>query len=412
MASNWPRKRIVDIADKVGMGPFGSSIKVETFVSEGVPVVSGQHLRGFRLDESPGFNFITEEHAARLKNSNLFRGDVIFTHAGNIENVAFIPENSKYQRYVASQRQFYMRCNLKHVLPSWIVYYFRTHEGRHQLTANAASVGVPSIAQPVSYLRNLEVPVPPLDEQRAIASILDALDDKIELNRRMNATLDSLAQTIYRQMFGDGAAASSWSMGRLADIASFTKGVSYSSSELVNDSRTALVTLKSISRGGGYREDGLKPFAGGYKPEQRLLPGEVVVAHTDLTQAAEVIGRTARVSREPQFSNLVASLDLTVVRPRTTPYTNEYLYCVLTQRQFVDFAYGYTNGTTVLHLSNKALPEYPIRIPPADLVRRFSSLVQPMFRLSEVLGAQTRTLANLRDALLSKLMSGEVRVKP
>jgi type I restriction enzyme S subunit len=99
------------------MGPFGSSIKVETFVREGVPVISGQHLHSFMMEDST-FNFITLDHAERLKSANVARGDVVFTHAGNIGQVAYIPENSQYERYVISQRQFFMRCDRAQVTPS------------------------------------------------------------------------------------------------------------------------------------------------------------------------------------------------------------------------------------------------------------------------------------------------------
>src|SRR6185312_5998418 len=107
MEVEWPTATIGAIAERVGMGPFGSSIKVETFVPGGVPVISGQHLTGFMLEDNK-FNFITIEHANRLKNSNVRRGDVVFTHAGNIGQVAFIPDSSLYERYVISQRQFFM----------------------------------------------------------------------------------------------------------------------------------------------------------------------------------------------------------------------------------------------------------------------------------------------------------------
>jgi len=102
--SNWPSAKIEDIAEKVAMGPFGSSIKVETFVPTGVPVISGQHLHGSKVNDCIEFNFITEEHADRLKNANIKRGDIIFTHAGNIGQVAYVPEDSKFDRYVISQR--------------------------------------------------------------------------------------------------------------------------------------------------------------------------------------------------------------------------------------------------------------------------------------------------------------------
>ena len=89
--SQWPTAAIADISERVAIGPFGSSIKVETFVSNGVPIISGQHLHGTRVDDSPGHNFITEDHAERLSKSNVQRGDIVLTHRGNIGQVAYVP---------------------------------------------------------------------------------------------------------------------------------------------------------------------------------------------------------------------------------------------------------------------------------------------------------------------------------
>src|SRR5882672_9655264 len=161
MAPEWETALIQDLAERVAMGPFGSSIKVETFVPLGIPVISGQHLRGIRLDDVD-YNFISAEHAEKLANANVRRGDVIFTHAGNIGQVAYIPTSSAYERYVISQRQFYLRPNPQKVLPEFIAYYFTSKEGQHQLLANTSSSGVPSIARPVSYLRTIKIRVPPL----------------------------------------------------------------------------------------------------------------------------------------------------------------------------------------------------------------------------------------------------------
>lgn len=154
--SEWRTVRIEDVAEKIAMGPFGSNIKVETFVETGVPVISGAHLRGVRLKDGD-FNFVTEEHAERMKNSNVFCGDVIFTHAGNIGQVAYIPPNSQYERYVISQRQFYLRCDLSKADPAFISYFFHSNDGQHKLLANASQTGVPSIARPSSYLKTIEL---------------------------------------------------------------------------------------------------------------------------------------------------------------------------------------------------------------------------------------------------------------
>ncbi len=205
MADEWQIARIEDVSEKVGIGPFGSSIKVETFVSAGIPVINGQHLRNSRLEEEK-FNYITEDHADRLKKANVGRGDVVFTHRGNIGQVSIIPRNSKFERYVNSQSNFLSDAT-RDLLPDFLVYYFRSAEGQQALLSNASQVGVPSIAQPVSFIRRLEIPLPPLSEQRAIAHILGTLDDKIELNRKMNETLEAMARALFKSWFVDSTRA-------------------------------------------------------------------------------------------------------------------------------------------------------------------------------------------------------------
>ena len=156
------------------MGPFGSSIKVSTFVNDGVPVISGQHLNGTILDDKE-YRFITEEHAEKLSKANVQRGDVVFTHAGSIGQVACIPPTSQFGRYVISQRQFYMRCDISQISPSFIVHFFKTPEGQHQLLANTSSTGVPSISRPVTYLRSIEICIPPKTLWRQFDEIADGL---------------------------------------------------------------------------------------------------------------------------------------------------------------------------------------------------------------------------------------------
>jgi len=191
----WEVKTIEELAERVAMGPFGSDIKVSTFVPEGIPVVSGQHLRGTLLDDSE-FNFVTVEHADRLKRSNVQRGDVIFTHAGSIGQVAYIPEASRYDRYIVSQRQFYMRCNRALVSPFYITSYFKTPEGQHRLLANTSSTGVPSISQPVTYLRQLKMVVPPPALLKVFDVTVSELHLKMAENDHQSRTLATLRDTL------------------------------------------------------------------------------------------------------------------------------------------------------------------------------------------------------------------------
>ena len=291
-------------------------------------------------------------------------------------------------------------------------------------------------------LRALEILLPPLDEQRGIARILGALDDKIELNRRMSATLEAMARALFKSWFVDfepvrakaegrpsglppaldalfpasfeaselGAIPSGWGVGTLGDVAGSVRGRSYRSAELA-ESDTALVTLKSFARGGGYRPEGLKPYTGKYKPAQIVGPGELVIACTDVTQAAEVIGRPAIVPADPRFTTLVASLDTLIIRPRDASAAPvPFLYCLTSEPSFTQHTYAHVSGTTVLHLSKEAVPAFKFALPPSDLLRAFIGLAGPAFKRMTDLSGDSAATAAQRDALLPRLVSGEVRV--
>lgn len=192
---DWPIVTIQDIAEKVAMGPFGSNIKVSTFVSEGVPIISGNHLRGHFLEETE-FNYITEEHAERLKNSIVFSHDIIFTHAGNIGQVAMIPDGCKYNRYVLSQRQFYLRCDETKVVPELLLMFFHSTLGQHELLSYANQTGVPSIARPASNLKKIPFMCPPIQEQLLWQKQIHPFINSYLINRLENERLSALRDTL------------------------------------------------------------------------------------------------------------------------------------------------------------------------------------------------------------------------
>ena len=303
---------------------------------------------------------------------------------------------------------------------------------------NAGS-GVPTLNR--NHIHPLPVRVPPLFEQRAIAHILGTLDDKIEVNRRMNATLEAMARALFRSWFVDfdpvrakmegrdsglpkdiadlfpdrlvdselGEIPKGWESTRLDNVATITKGRSYRRRELVA-SDTALVTLKSFARGGGYRAEGLKPFGGVYKSEQVVQPGEVIVACTDVTQAAEVVGRSAVVGETSSFRTLVASLDVLIVRPKNAAPGRAFVYYVTGTENFVAHALARTTGTTVLHLSKDAVASFRFALPPRPLMERFEHCADSLRGRIQANASAVGLLADLRDTLLPKLVSGELRV--
>lgn len=297
-------------------------------------------------------------------------------------------------------------------------------------------------------LEALEIPWPEEKERRAIAHILGTLDDKIELNRRMCETLEQMARALFKSWFVDfepvrakmsgrwkkgqslpGLPAHLWDLfpARLVDSelgkipdgwrivevgreVEMVKGVSYRSEEL-SGSDIALVTLKSFNRGGGYRSDGLKPYIGPFKPEQIISPGELILAQTDVTQAAEVIGKPALVLPDERYQKLIASLDVLIIRPSSCELSTEFFYLLFSTDEFQKHIYGHINGTTVLHLNKNGVSIFRFVKPPETIAKYFSTYLKHLFKLIISLVIESRTLATLRDALLPKLISGELTVK-
>lgn len=250
----------------------------------------------------------------------------------------------------------------------------------------------------------LEVSLPPRAEQEAIAATLGAVDDKIESNRRAADTLVALIGTLFEQVISSHEVV----YAPLGELARAVNGRSYKSSEL-QESSTALVTLKSVDRNGGYKENGLKPYTGPHKPEQEVRPGEIVVAQTDLTQGAEVVGRGVRVPRSVRYDTLVASLDLAIVRP-LAGMPVEYLHGLLSSEAFRQHCRAHVTGTTVLHLAKDAMSTWSAPTVPLDEQERFAESVRPMLARMDALSEESARLVALRDALLPEILSGRVRV--
>src|SRR5690606_30237764 len=181
--SNWDLKKVIEIkaADKraIAMGPFGSNIKAENFVDKGVPVIRGTNFNYDKYVDGD-FVFLTEEKADELIGSNCKAGDLVFTHRGTIGQVGLIPKG-KYPRYVISQSGMKLSVNQNLMDEEFLFYFFKSEVGQNQILKYESQVGVPSISNPLTSLKEIEVPVPQLSEQHAIASVLSSLDDKIDL---------------------------------------------------------------------------------------------------------------------------------------------------------------------------------------------------------------------------------------
>ena len=219
--------RVTDLIDEIVMGPFGSNIKVSCFVDSGVPVLNGSNLEGFSLSEK-AFRFVTKEKADSLNKANAHRGDIVITHRGTLGQIVFIPQDSRYDRYVISQSQFRVRCNDK-VLPEYLVYYFHTPIGQHKLLSNASQVGVPALARPSSTFQQIEVELPELSIQKRVVEIITTIQKKIENNQELNDNLQQQAAALFESWFvnydpWDGVQPSEWENAPLGSFVEIKRG--------------------------------------------------------------------------------------------------------------------------------------------------------------------------------------------
>ena len=268
---------------------------------------------------------------------------------------------------------------------------------------------VPSLTVPV--IEDIDILLPPKATQDKVASVLKSLDDKIEVNRRINDNLEQQAQALFKSWFVDNPN-SNWKKISLSEVASFVGGYSYTGKELTDFSNVAMATIKNFVRNGGFKAGGFK----GINPSAKLKEChyanlfDILVAHTDLTQNADVIGNAELLLTCGKYNSIIFSMDLVKVLPKEIFPYRFLLAAMLKNKMFKGHCLGYINGTTVLHLNKKALPEFEIRKPSDSEAKIMNEILAPYYKRMAKLLQETDKLISLRDTLLPKLMSGELKI--
>ena len=376
----------------------GYRTKQSELTESGFRIIRVADVRDGRISlDSP--DFVSADFERQIGAKRAVAGDVLLTTKGTVGRVAIVPKSVEPAVY--SPQLCWFRVIDPTLIESRFLAYWLQSEAF--LAQSSYMQGNTDMAPYISLsdLRSSKIILPPLAKQQAIAEVLGALDDKIAANTALAATALELADKLFPPESGGTST-------RLADVVAVTKGNSYRSADL-GPSDHALVTLKSITRDGRYAIEGLKQFTGQYRPQQVISPGEIVVAQTDLTQAAEVVGRAVRVPASDDYT-LVASLDLAIVRP-LRGIDQTYLLGLLRQPQFREHCRSNTTGTTVLHLRSGAIEEFAAQLADSEVQAVYARATLPLQQVADSAAAENRTLAATRDALLPQLMSGKLRVR-
>lgn len=412
--SEWKFVRIGDIAIDLAMGPFGSDIKSSYFVVDGVPVIRGGNLLNCQFHDE-NFVFLTEEKADSLKRSNAYPGDLVFTHRGTLGQVALIPHNARYLRYVVSQSQMRLTCNVDVVDPRYVYYYFLSPMGQRELLKNTSTTGVPAISQPLSSLKKMEIPLPPLPTQKKIAAILSSLDDKIEINTRMNKVLEEIARALFHRWFVEfefpndegkpykssggrmiasemGEIPEGWSVGSVGDIADLNPE-SWS-----NKNRPKSINYLDLSnvRNGNIQNILSCPFD--------IAPSR---ARRILRMGDTIIGTVRPGNRSfalvPEIG-LTGSTGFAVLRSHSMS-TQYYLYLHLTQDSMIQMFTLLATGGAYPAITPQLIVEQTILLPPKENLSLFHESMSAIFHRINMNAREIRFLSEIREHLLPKLLS-------
>jgi type I restriction enzyme S subunit len=368
---------------------------------DGKYLITSKHIKNGKIDFSKAYKISLDDFEAINKRSKVDKYDILFSMIGTIGEMVIVD----FEPDFAIKNVGLFKTGNKD-LSRWIYYYLKSNDAQAEIYASLKGSTQQYIT--LGDLRNFPILLPPLPEQKAIVEVLSSIDDKIDLLHRQNKTLEEMAMTLFRQWFmGDNISNDIIELGSLVDIIS---GISYKSTDL-NPSTTAMVSLKCFDRNGEFRIDGFKEFTGNYKEQHIVKEGDLIVAHTDITQDAEVIGNPAIVISNPKYTKMVISMDIVKVIPKVNWISIEFLYFLMRTREFKGHCEGSANGSTVLHLSKQAIPTFEFKTPKREMVIEFTKQAKELLNKTFLNQRQILTLIHLRDTLLPKLMSGEVRVK-
>lgn len=263
---------------------------------------------------------------------------------------------------------------------------------------------------------SLPVELPPLAEQKRIAAILGALDDKIELNRRINANLEEQAQALFKSWFVDfepfrdgpfidselGKIPKGWKVGTINEIIQILSGFAFKSGTFSEDGPYQLITIKNV-QDGNLNVNGavhISEIPDRMPLHCKLYIGDILLSLT---------GNVGRVSIVDQDS-LLLNQRVAKLRPKDKRNTF-FTYTLFRQDNFKQYLIQIAKGTAQLNLSPIEIGETKIILPNHDLLSQFGEIGQPLFDRIVSNSREIITLSTLRDTLLPKLMAGEIAIE-
>lgn len=407
------------------------------YVEKGVPFIRGQEISdGSILDPKASFEcYISQSRYEEIKEKygKPTKGDILITAVGTIGNLCYLDKDIDF--YFKDGNVIWFSEIISSCEGKFLFHFMKSSFFKDQL--KYFMIGAVQKALTIDMLKKVEVPLPPLSEQKKIASVLSALDDKIALNKKMNQKLEAMAKRLYDYWFVQydfpnknghpykttggpmtynetlkREIPAGWEVTRLGDLFKTNRGVSYSTPTLGTEGDgVPMINLASFSPNESYNEKGIKYYKGDYTDEKVLKPFDFVMCNTQQTAIdpqKDIIGRSMLV---PDIfdGDIVSSHHVNTIK-----LENENLKFYLNRLFNTKFYHAYiskfANGTNILGLIFSGVEDYMCEIPSDDLLEKFAKISLDIEKKKSKIIKENQKLTALRDKLLPLLMNGQVVV--
>jgi len=393
----WQRKELRDLLELVidhrGKTPkkLGSD-----WSSSGIPTLSAKNIKDGAIVNKRDIKFIDRELYEKWMPVKLEADDILLTSEAPLGELFYLKEQKDY---CLSQRLFALRSNKSRLCPKFLYYYLLSPRGKHELMRRISGTAAEGIRQAELVCINVYYPKS-LSEQKRIASILSAFDDKIELNNKINETLEKIAQAIFKEWFIEKSKFKSQNV-KLSELVETQYGYTESASEkeigpkflrVTDINKTDWVDWNTVP----YCKIGDAKFS-----KYGLKKGDIVIARMADPGKVTIIEENVKAV----FASYL--IRLKIVSGNITPY---FLFYYLRSPLYQDFIFGASTGTTRRSANARVITDVELAIPPKEKILEFERIASMMRNKILVNVKENQELSSLRDLLLPKLVNGEVRV--
>ena len=429
-----------NLPDTWGYGPFGEyvdfqegpGILAKDFHETGVPLLRLKSIESSTATLT-GCNFLNPEKVeSKWSHFKLSMGDLLLSSSASLGRVSEVDESTAGA--VAYTGIIRMRPSNALMTKGFIRYFLQSRLFSHQIERSATGSVIKHFGP--MHLKQMGITLPPIEDQKAIAHILGTLDDKIELNQKMNQILEEIAKAIFKSWFVDfdpvrakaegrptglppeigdlfpdelvdseiGEIPKGWQTSTFADVLEIQGGFAFKSKDFGEDG-DRVIKIKNIRGDGTVDQFDCDRVANADKKLDRFLlrDGDAVIAMTGAT-----VGKVGLMSVNDEKFYLNQRVGRLL--PKSSSDRCWYSVLLLSSEKTKDFIEGYAYGSAQPNISSKDIASIPNVTSCSELVESFNQFVSPLFLRTLIILKENDLLSELRDTLLPKLISGELRI--